>query len=263
MQVEHANIYDYPKYYDLIYGSDWKPEYDFLLACFARYAQGRVQRVFEPACGTGRLLNPLAGAGYDVSGLDLNERAVDYCNRRLLRHGHPGRVWVGDMARFTLPRRVDAAFNMINSFRHLPDESTAEQHLRSMGRALRVGGIYVLALHLTPTRGKPMGVEEWSARRGHLGITARLWTRARNRRKRLERCAMVYDVYTPTRHQRLANEVCFRTYTGAQFQRLLDKLPEFEVAAVHDFAYDINYPIEIRAATEDAVFVMRKRRFAN
>ena len=51
-----GNLYDYPKYYDLVYGSDWKAEVDFLEACFERFARGAVTRVFEPACGTGRLM---------------------------------------------------------------------------------------------------------------------------------------------------------------------------------------------------------------
>src|SRR5436305_4378335 len=118
MQRASTNLYDYPRYYDLVFGSDWKAEFDFLRQAFDKFAAGRVRRVFEPACGTGRLLYRLAMAGYDVSGLDLNPRSVDYCNKRLLRHGKPASVIVGDMSSFTLRKPVDAAFNMINSFRH-------------------------------------------------------------------------------------------------------------------------------------------------
>ena len=41
----------------------------------------------EPACGTGRLMFRMAQAGYDVAGLDLNEKAVDFSNARLEKHG--------------------------------------------------------------------------------------------------------------------------------------------------------------------------------
>ncbi len=83
--VDSQDIYDYPQYYDLVYGSDWKAEFDFLLNCFERYATPHVRRVFEPACGTGRLLIKLAPAGYEVSGNDLNAKSIRYCNRRLER----------------------------------------------------------------------------------------------------------------------------------------------------------------------------------
>ncbi|HEX6985429.1 MAG TPA: class I SAM-dependent methyltransferase, partial [Planctomycetaceae bacterium] len=95
-----ANLYDHPKYYELIFGSDWKEEFEFLRGCFAKHATRDVRRVFEPACGTGRLLVKLAQAGYEVAGNDLNEKAVKYCNDRFERHGLPRTVFVGDMADF-------------------------------------------------------------------------------------------------------------------------------------------------------------------
>ena len=258
MEILRANVYDYPRYYDLVYGSDWKSEYDFLLGCFQRYARIDVYRLFEPACGTGRLLFRLGKAGHEVSGLDLNAKAVDYCNRRLVRHGLPPSVWVGDMADFRLQRPVDASFNMINSFRHLADEASALGHLRAVSAALRVGGLYVLALHLTPTRGMATEEECWSARRGHLAVNARLWTRYHDRHRRLEQCGMTYDVYTPTRHIRLTDAVVFRTYTWSQFRQLLQKIPAFEIAAVHDFSYNLDTSIRIGARTEDVVFILRR-----
>jgi SAM-dependent methyltransferase len=95
-EILSGGLYDYPAYYDLVYGSDWKAEFDFLVACFEKHAlRGAVQRVFEPACGTGRLLYRLARAGYEAAGLDLNPKAVEYCKRRLERLGArplPGRA---------------------------------------------------------------------------------------------------------------------------------------------------------------------------
>ncbi|PAO90256.1 methyltransferase type 11, partial [Stutzerimonas stutzeri] len=108
-EVIEANLYDYPRYYDLVYGSDWKAEFDFLIACFDSLAKRPVERIFEPACGTGRLLYRLAKVGYDVSGLDLNPNAVDYCNQRLERHGFPATTFVGDMVDFHLPKKAHAA----------------------------------------------------------------------------------------------------------------------------------------------------------
>ena len=127
-----GTFYDYPRYYDLVYGSDWKAERDFLVAVFEQHASRRVKRLLEPACGSGRLLLPLARAGFLVSGLDLNPAMVEYCNRRLDRHGFGQPAWVGDMSDFELTTPVDAAFNTINSFRHLEDHQQAVGHLESM-----------------------------------------------------------------------------------------------------------------------------------
>ena len=259
MDVIRENLYDYPRYYDLVYGSDWKAEFDFLGGCFGKYAGVPVNAVFEPACGTGRLLIKLAQAGYAVAGNDLNEKSVRYCNERLQRHGFPPTAVVGDMSNFALQKPVQAAFNMINSFRHLTTEASAQSHLECVASALHSGGLYVIGLHLTPTTSVPEDAESWSARRGHLSVVSSLQTVQRDMRTRQERVSMTYDVYTPTRQFRLAGELSFRTYTWKQFMRLLHQVPALEVAAVHDFSYDIDEPIELDSDVEDAVFVLRKK----
>ena len=75
----------------------------------------------------------------------------------------------------------------------------------------------------------------------------------------MEYCKAVYEVYTPTRQLRMTDELAFRTYTWAQFRRLLDKIPAFEIAGLHDFTYNLDSPIHIGADTRDVVFVLRKR----
>ncbi len=259
MKVIDANLYDYPKYYDLLFASDWKAEFDFLEACFEQHTPRKVERLFEPACGTGRLMVKFAAAGYEVAGNDLNAKAIDFCNARLERHGFPESAMVGDMADFRLRRKVDAAFNTINSFRHLPNEKSAEAHLCCVADALAKGGLYVLGLHLTPETRPTCEEESWSARRGHLAVLSRMWSIAVDRRRRQERVGMTVDVYTPTKQFRLSEEMIFRTYTAKQFDRLLQRVDRFELVETYDFAYEINQPIDIDRRTEDVVYILRKR----
>ena len=134
LETIQGDLYDYPKYYDLVYGSDWKAEFDFLEDCFERHADGVVERLFEPACGTGRLLIKFADVGYEVAGVDLNPKAIDYCNARLDRAGYPPSTFVGDMCDFQIDQPVDAAFNTINSFRHLGTQKAGTRSLAGRRR---------------------------------------------------------------------------------------------------------------------------------
>lgn len=258
-ETVQGHLYDFPRYYDLVFGSDWKAELDFLQACFEKHAGRRVRTVFEPACGTGRLMFRLARAGYKVTGLDLNERAVRYCNERLVRHGFRPTAFVADMSKFQLPRRVDAAFNMINSFRHLLDQKSAKAHLNCVADGLHPGGLYLLGLHLTPTTTEPMDEEFWSAQRGSLCVNTRLWSTGRDLQAREEHCRMTFDVYTPTRGFRIEDTVVFRTYTRRQMLDLLRKVESLEVVAMYDFAYDIDSQVKLDDSTEDIVFVLRRK----
>jgi len=259
LETIQGDLYDYPKYYDLVYGSDWKAEFDFLEDCFEKHAEGVVERLFEPACGTGRLLIKFADVGYQVAGVDLNPKAIDYCNDRLERAGHDRSTFVGDMCDFRTAEPMDAAFNTINSFRHLGTQQQARDHLQCVADCLRPGGLYVLGLHLTPTAVEPIQEESWSARRGNLSVLSRMWVIDCDLAKRREKVGVSFDVYTPSRQFRIEDEIVFRTYTFRQMASLLSGIAEFEVTAVYDFGYDVENPVEIDTQTEDVVYVLRKR----
>lgn len=254
-----GNVFDYPKYYDLVFGSDWKAEYAFLTACFEKHASRPIKRLFEPACGTGRLLIKFAESGYAVAGNDLCEKAVEFCNKRLRRRGFKATAVVGDMSDFKVARPFDAAFNMINSFRHLLSQSSAESHLKCVARGLNKGGLYVLGMHLTPTRGQRVDFESWSARRGSLVVNSTMWTESLDLKKRVEHLGMTFDVFTPTEQFQILDKTDYRTYTAPQLRKLLTAAPQLELAAVYDFAYEIDDEIEIGPETEDVVLVLRKK----
>lgn len=258
METIRGSIYDYPKYYDLLFGSDWKAEFDFLQACFERYAKRPIKRLFEPACGTGRLLARFARAGYEVAGIDINPKALAYCNRRLEQWGFPASVWQADMSDFLVRKKYDAAFNTINSFRHLPDDRTAAEHLRAMREAIGRGGLYILGFHLTPNQPPRCTEEAWVARRGNLQVNSWMKTLRLDRQQRKERVYLQFDVFTPRRSFRIADEFDFRTYSWEQFQRLLQRVGGWEIAATHDFAYNIDDPVTVDDYTEDVVYVLRK-----
>jgi SAM-dependent methyltransferase len=258
-EIISGSLYDYPTYYDLVYGSDWQAEYRFLRGCFDKHAARPVRSLFEPACGTGRLLIRFAQDGYDVAGNDLNANAVEFCNARFERRGFPPTAVVGDMSAFLLKRKVDAMYNMINSFRHLTGESAAESHLHCVARGLAEGGIYVLGIHLTPTAGPRVGRESWSARRGNLAVTSSLWSEELDLENRVEQIAMECNVYTPTRQIKIVGCTPHRTYTAEQLAGLFACVPDLQVMATYDFAYDIDRPIVVDAATEDVVYVLRRK----
>ncbi|MEQ1827022.1 MAG: class I SAM-dependent methyltransferase [Pirellula sp.] len=259
MEVVIDNIYDYPIYYDLIFGSDWAAEFKFLEAVFKKHVDGKTKRVLEPACGTGRLLFRMAKAGYAAGGLDLNDKAVEYCNARLAKHGLKTTAWVDNMCDFEVAKPYDAAFNTINSFRHLGTEKAALDHFRAMAGAVRPGGIYALGFHLTPLEGVPTDEECWSARRGNLQINTRMWPRDKDPKARIERFNLRFDVYRPTGSIRIDDCLVLRSYTWKQFASMIKKVPEWRIEETYDFGYDADEPIEIDGATEDVVYILKRQ----
>jgi len=258
------SIYNHPSYYDLIFASDWVAEFKFLEAAFEKHVSKKspgskkVKRILEPACGTGRLLFRMAKAGYYAAGLDLNEKAVAYCNERLVKHGFQPTAFVADMCDFQVAKPYDAAFNTINSFRHLATEKQAAEHLRAMAAAIRPGGIYALGFHLTPLSGPQTDKESWSARKGNLMINTSMWPRDKDRKKRMERYNLRFDIYRPSGTKRIDDCLELRSYTSRQFASLLKKVPDWSIEETYDFQYDIDEPIEIDSETEDIVYILKR-----
>ncbi|OYP33838.1 class I SAM-dependent methyltransferase [Rhodopirellula sp. MGV] len=260
MEVLNESIYDHPKYYDLVFGADCAAETKFILGCAQLYLSKPAKRFFEPACGTGRLIYHLARKGYDVDGLDLNPKAIEFCNERFEKHGYDFRAFVADMSDFKVKRKFDVAFNTINSFRHLPTEAAARGHMDSMAGAVRVGGLYLLGVHLTPTKAEPSDGESWSARRGYLTVNTHMWTNDRNPKKRVERYGIRFDIHKPSGSFRINDELVLRSYTRKQMDQLISQNGKWETVATYDFGYDLADPIEVDDATEDVVYVLKRKR---
>ncbi len=128
-----------------------------------------------------------------------------------------------------------------------------------MGQAVRPGGVYALGLHLQPLKGEQTEEESWTARRGHLQVNTHMWPRDKDRRKRIERYNIRFDIYQPTGHMRIDDCLVLRSYTAAQFEKLLQQCPMWYIDEVYDFRYSIEDPIEIDERTEDVVYILKRK----
>jgi SAM-dependent methyltransferase len=104
--------------------------------------------ILELGCGTGRLLMPLAKAGYKVTGVDVSVAMLSLARSRLLAQRLDSRIALvhQDMRELALGERFSLAFLALNSFMHL---STTEDQLAALGRIrehLRPGGLLLLDL---------------------------------------------------------------------------------------------------------------------
>ncbi len=101
-------------------------------------AAGDVHSVIDLPAGTGRLLEPLGQAGYDVMGVDISAEML----RRARDRGVHAGLLQGDGA--ALPLRANAvdAIVSLRLFPHLPVEQR-ESLLREMGRVARVAVVAV------------------------------------------------------------------------------------------------------------------------
>jgi SAM-dependent methyltransferase len=251
--------YDHPEYYDFTLRDETPQEAAFIEAACRKYCDTPVRRLLEPACGSGRLVVEMAARGYQVSGLDLNERALDYLRSQLKRRKLQADVLQADMADFTLKKPADAAFCLLNSFRHLLTEEAARSHLECVARNLRPGGIYILGLHLVPPDAFDNAIERWRSTDGKMQISTDLRVTATDRRRRVATLQVSLLVRKGGTQWRFRGKFELRLYHAAQFRKLLASVPAFELLDVYDFWYEIDEPQVFDNRISDTVFILKKK----
>ncbi|MBI5596753.1 MAG: methyltransferase domain-containing protein [Elusimicrobia bacterium] len=98
--------------------------------------------LLDVCCGVGRHSLPLAKAGVAVTGLDVSPVYLREARRRA--RGTRAAFVKGDARRMPFSGRFDAAINMWTSFGYFAKAADDLAMLRSVRRALKPGGLFVL-----------------------------------------------------------------------------------------------------------------------
>ncbi len=248
------SLYDCPQWYDIVHEAGTADEVTRLEHINREFGTGG-RDWLEPACGTGRFLRVLARRGYRAVGYDRSEVMLRYARDRLLARRLRAEVVRGDMAAFVRPRRFDFAYNLINTFRHLHDDSLALAHLGCIVRSLRRGGVYVLGLDLVDYDDPQPGEEVWTARRGLCQVRHVMLSIPPDRRTRRERIINHLIVDRPCGRESFASHYDLRAYSLGQWLDLLEA-SGLECIASFDFAWQ---PIVLTGYTRDVNLVLKSR----
>ncbi len=134
--------------YDLI-----APFYDIEHAHFAEdldmyqnFAEASSGAILELACGSGRVLLPLAQAGYEVVGVDTSAPMLALAQQTLQEAGSPLRYELiqQDMATMRLGRKFRMAFIALGSFAHVITRKEQQQALANIRTHISTGGLFIL-----------------------------------------------------------------------------------------------------------------------
>ncbi len=164
--------------------------------------------ILELACGTGRVLLPLARAGHEIVGLDLSAQMLARCRAGLA--GEPAEVRTrvrlvqADMTSFSLDRRFALITSPFRGFQHV---TSVERQLACLARChahLRPGGRLVLDLFnpdpaLLYEHGGSDGEETAETLPWTDGRTIRWWGHVTEyqRVRQVNQCEMTYEITEP------------------------------------------------------------------
>jgi len=101
-------------------------------------------KILDLCCGHARHATALAGLGYAVTGLDLNEFLLAEARNAAAGHGVDIRFVQADMREIPFEHKFDAVVNLFTAFGYFEDDSENQRVLRSVARSLKPGGKFLL-----------------------------------------------------------------------------------------------------------------------
>jgi ubiquinone/menaquinone biosynthesis C-methylase UbiE len=133
----------YAQFYDLEFG-DLADD----LLMIQQIASRCGSPILELACGTGRVLLPLAREGYHITGIDVSPAMLDVARYKVEEEGLTDRVALveQDMRELDLSGRFELAIVAVNSFMHLLSTEDQLAALTRIRNHLHPGGLLLLDL---------------------------------------------------------------------------------------------------------------------
>lgn len=120
--------------------------FDEDVSLYQNFAELCGSPLLELACGSGRLLVPLAQEGYEMTGVDSSARMLGLAHDALRQAGVAARCKLvqEDMATLHLEQKFRLAFIALGSFGHLCTRREQKQTLQAVRAHLATGGKFIL-----------------------------------------------------------------------------------------------------------------------
>lgn len=136
--LENAEEYNDPLLYDQE-NEGFQDDIPFLL----RYANKVEGPIVDIACGTGRATIPLAKAGFEMIGVDINGNMLAEGRRKAAELSIPIQWEEQDCTDFQLEVKSKMIFTVGNSFQHFLTNESQDMLLKSVCKNLESGGIFI------------------------------------------------------------------------------------------------------------------------
>lgn len=120
--------------------------FDEDLDVYLNFAELSGGPLLELACGSGRLLLPLAEAGFEVTGVDNSASMLNLAEQRLQQAsaGARCRLILQDVRSLHLDQKFRMAFIALGSFAHITTRKEQQQSLQAIRASLVTGGRFIL-----------------------------------------------------------------------------------------------------------------------
>ena len=184
------------EFYDIMF-SDLDHDFEFYLDMAKEYGTP----ILECMCGTGRMLLHLAGKGFEIEGLDLNENMLSRAEKKIANEPEEIRtrikIWKDDLRTFSSDRKYNLIFIPFSSFLHILTHEDRFQALAQMKKYLAETGVIIIDI-FNPDLTRPENVLKFDRKTKTVPETGetfcRFYTQSFNREKHTIDVQYIYDL---------------------------------------------------------------------
>jgi SAM-dependent methyltransferase len=137
----YEDWFDSPYYHTLYKYRDESEAEGFIDALLHRLQPPPAAAMLDLACGKGRYSRHLASKGYEVIGVDLSERSIEYARQYENEHLS---FFTHDMRKPLRYNYFDYIFNFFTSFGYFEHEKEDLKTLKNVAGGLKKTGVFVL-----------------------------------------------------------------------------------------------------------------------
>jgi len=186
-------------YYDLD-----QDDYADDLPMYLNLAQRCGSPVIEFGCGTGRLLVPMAEAGYSITGVEIAPAMLDIARQKVADAGveAPATLVEDDIRTLDLGRRFRFGFCALNTLMHMTSLNDQLETLRAARRHIQSGGLFAVGLlnphsSILPEERTPLLLEKEmiDPRNGHTVL--KLFSQRVDIASQIAHVTLIYDDVDP------------------------------------------------------------------
>lgn len=141
--------------------------FDEDLDMYSRYAELSAGKILELACGSGRVMLPLAEEGYEITGVDSSKQMLALARQTLLEAGVIERCTLAqqDLVKLNLNEKFRLAFIALGSFAHITVRKEQQLTLAAIRAHLSKGATFIVDISNSDAR----YMEELSSQMLHQG----------------------------------------------------------------------------------------------
>jgi SAM-dependent methyltransferase len=256
--VIYGSLYDYPRYYDVAYGTATEAEGAFYYQIFSERLDP-FRNLLDLGCGGGRVTAELARMGIRCVGVDNNPTSIEYLNRKALRESLDMMAVLGDILEPAVEGPFDAAICTGDTVKYMVTPRDLITHLKAVSALLKPGGLYAVDTSLVGPPGKYVGgTGRWTVVDGEITVNGSFIAHAVDWAAGTERIRHELHVTDRSEEYILIEEADLHAFSFGDYEAVIEDSGVFGIGCCYDGDYDPSRKIAPDDETKDLVILLRK-----